>query len=318
MTKRKEDDDIDEQEIDELDDEIEEIEEDGKEAKTEPEVEADVEPQEEGQEQLTEEERAEIRERRKRARKARKERDRRERFELQNSVATLKAELQAERERVKRVETTVSTSEARAIDNELSELARVYNDAQKVLAEAVTEQDGAKYAQAMQIKDRAFAKYHELEQQKQHRFAPPPKSAPSEPKSEELDADPVVARKAEAWQKRVKADWYDPNLGNTDSKIAAVVAEDVLQDGYSPRSEEYWEELTDRLKERLPHRFRTNRQAPPQIVGGGGRDSSSAATTEQRLPPGFVENLKKAGMWDDLPKRKAAILEFNANRKGAR
>jgi hypothetical protein len=49
--------------------------------------------------------------------------------------------------------------------------------------------------------------------------------------------------------------WYDPSGKDTDSRIAKVVDNALASEGWDPADPEYWEELDNRLKERLPHRY---------------------------------------------------------------
>lgn len=64
-------------------------------------------------------------------------------------------------------------------------------------------------------------------------------------------------------------DWIDVNGGDPVSRLALDIDEQVLKDGFDPRSPEYWEEYEDRLAEVLPDRFRQNGRG---TVNGNGRD----------------------------------------------
>mgnify|MGYP007007269226 FL=1 len=58
----------------------------------------------------------------------------------------------------------------------------------------------------------------------------------------------------DAWLKRNK--WFDPEMGDMDSEIAAVVSQRLLDDGYAHDDPEHFERLDRELKKRLPHVFK--------------------------------------------------------------
>ena len=109
--------------------------------------------------------------------------------------------------------------------------------------------------------------------------------------------------------------WYDPSGKDTDSRIAKVIDNALASEGWDPADPEYWDELDNRLKERLPHRYTGK-------VGGGDRNrrsgtssgrtdvSGSAVKNTFTLSRDRVQALKDAGMWDDPAKRAKAIRSY--------
>jgi hypothetical protein len=63
----------------------------------------------------------------------------------------------------------------------------------------------------------------------------------------------TVQRNAGDWLS--KNSWYDPSGKDTDSRIAKIIDSDLAGEGWDPADPEYWDELDNRLKERLPHRY---------------------------------------------------------------
>jgi hypothetical protein len=117
--------------------------------------------------------------------------------------------------------------------------------------------------------------------------------------------------------------WYDPNGQDVDSKIAKVVDNALASEGWDPADPEYWEELDNRLKERLPHRYtgksgmRNRRSGTPS--GRADVSGSPAAKNTFTLSRERVQALKDAGMWDDPAKRAKAIrryADFDRNNRG--
>lgn len=252
-------------------------------------------------------------ERRKRERKARKERDRREREELREAVLQAKAEAKAAREEAAAVKGSLTQSDAVRLDNEMAEVDRIHQQAVAAMQEAISEGDGAKFANAQSIKDKAFAKYGALLNQKQ---SLKPTATAEKPANVTTDTapNPRMIKRANDWA--AKNTWFSPDT--EDGQIADVVGERLLKEGYDPADQDYWEELDDRLRSRLPHRYRTKAKSngsPP--VGGSGRDTSSNSKSEPRLPKEFVKTLDDA-FGDDQPKRQAAIKNYLSSQKGAR
>ena len=111
-----------------------------------------------------------------------------------------------------------------------------------------------------------------------------------------------------------KVNWYDPTGRDLDSKIVQAIDADVAQAGFDPTTPEYWEELEDRVRERLPGKFKTqtSRRGPPM----SGREASSAGRASGggsealKIPAALKQNMIEAGIWGDPKKRDAAIKDY--------
>ena len=108
--------------------------------------------------------------------------------------------------------------------------------------------------------------------------------------------------------------WYDPSGKDTDSRIAKVVDNALASEGWDPADPEYWDELDNRLKERLPHRYtgKTGGDRNRRSGTSSGRTdvSGSAVKNTFTLSRDRVQALKDAGMWDDPSKRAKAIRSY--------
>ncbi len=280
------------------------------------------------------EELEEKRARRRREKKMRRERDKRERMQLQNTIITMATEIKNLKDGHGEVNKKFEGLTNQQIDSEISELGKIYNQAQAVMEAAIADGDGKRFTQAKALSDKVWARYTFLEARKGQR--PKSTSDDSHEKSdrnasqrEESSADGSSEggvqlgsegkRYGIAFIKKNRS-WYDPNGNNRDSKILITIDKDLYDEGYDPETKEYWDELEARGKEVLPHRFKGVTGAKPKpksIVGGGGNDSSLSGSAEKTLPKEFVQTLKVAGYWEDPAKRKAAIKDFYKNRKGA-
>jgi hypothetical protein len=113
--------------------------------------------------------------------------------------------------------------------------------------------------------------------------------------------------------------WYDPNGRDPDSKVALTIDQALAEEGWDPKTGEYWEELENRLQRYLPHRYtgETNeapasRPKPRSVITSSGRESASSAGGKNTftLSPDQVRAMKDAGLWDDPEKRARMIRRY--------
>lgn len=111
--------------------------------------------------------------------------------------------------------------------------------------------------------------------------------------------------------------WFDPRGNGLDTRIATVIDEDLAKEGWDPATDEYWDELDLRLKDRLPHRYKSERsdrrrQSPP--VNGIRNDTvthqGTAAANQFHISKARKEALIEAGVWDDPKERQKYIKRF--------
>lgn len=177
------------------------------------------------------------------------------------------------------------------------------------LAEATSAGDGAAAVAAQEALYDARQKVEQLARLKQQA---------ERPANDEPRIDPSVQRHAAQWIDRNS--WYDPKLSDTDSRIAKVIDEDLVKEGWNPGTADYWDELDARLQKRLPHRYNesSNRQdspnrTPRNTVGSSGREASAAYGGTNRtftLSAEQVRAMKDAGMWDNPEKRAKMIKRY--------
>lgn len=130
--------------------------------------------------------------------------------------------------------------------------------------------------------------------------------------------DPRLQKHAADWMAR--NDWYDPNGRDTDSKIAVKLDEALVEEGWDPTTEEYWEELDNRIHKYMPHRatggaeeegFKPQNRPPPSRVTSSSRESSPASRPgEFRLSPERVKAIKEAGKWDNPVERQKMARRY--------
>lgn len=213
-------------------------------------------------------------------------------------------------QRLSAVEQKTHGSELARVDKAIEDHQVRLQYAKMKMAEAASANDGEAMANAQEMWYDARQKVEALENLRKQ-AAQPPKQQPIAP-------DLAIQRNAAAWMER--NDWYDPQTKDVDSKIAKVVDEGLIAEGYDPRSSEYWDELDNRLQSRLPHRYTDEAEEKPSVkrprsvVIGSGRESaaSSGGRNTFTLSADQVRAMKDAGMWED-PALRAKMIKRYAN-----
>lgn len=146
--------------------------------------------------------------------------------------------------------------------------------------------------------------------------------------------DPEVVRRAQQWAAKHK--WGNPRTGDPEEvQIVRAIDHNLHQEGWDPKSDDYWAELTSRVKRRLPHHFkkpapngegnrgerRVNgdnggnrrpaqggpRMAPASQSGGSSRPLGK---NEVRVTPERKAAMIAAGKWDDPVKRNKQLAAY--------
>lgn len=127
--------------------------------------------------------------------------------------------------------------------------------------------------------------------------------------------DPQLQRHASNWM--ANNPWYDPNGKDPDSRRALNEDAILAEEGYDPKTAEYWEELDKRLQRVVPHRYTEDaderpRSKPRSAVTSSGREfaSNNGRGNSFTLSPEQVRAMKDAGMWDDAEKRAKMIRRY--------
>ena len=254
-------------------------------------------------------EEAEARRERNRARRAQNKESRK------NYIESLKRELAARDSvindlatRVASVERQGQGSQIAQIDAALKEAEQYYNHFKQVNRQAIEQADGALAVDAQEKMFAAQKRYDMLANAKKGMTQQQVQKAPP--------LDPRMKMHAEDWM--AKNDWYDPSGQDLDSDLVLKLDDRLVQEGWDPKSEEYWQELDSRVKKYLPHRFNSTYNKPQQSgqsrqrvpVSGGSSASTGGAKGTYHLSAERVSALKEAGVYDDPVKRADAIKRF--------
>ena len=255
----------------------------------------------------TDEERAAIRERRRVEKKERKERQ-------QKAISRDKLELDFLRKRNDDLERRLNTVEVRTQQSALTDLDRqiqLYKGevetAERIIAKAVEAGNGEDVAKAIRYRDEAVAKINEATYYKNQQ-------SQQQPQAQNKIDDRVEYYAKEFMETN---DWYDPQGRDEDSAIVLAIDNRLVQEGFDPRSAEYWDELQDRVERRLPEKFqrqnKTQSQRKPTggpAVGSGREHAPTSTRKEIYISPERKAALMEAGVWDDPVLRQKYIKQY--------
>jgi len=247
-----------------------------------------------------------VRDARRNRRRAKKEYIKRTNEEKDQRLTLLQRQNQELMERLSVVERKTHGADLARFDKAIEDEQLRLRYASAKLREATDNADGAALAEAQELWYETKRKLEAMQNFK---------ARSAERQSEGGAVNPRLQRLANNWMER--NDWYDPNGADEDSQIAKVVDNRLVQEGFNPETEEYWQELDKRLQKRLPNRYTlsqdepTRRSPPRSVVTGSGRESSiRGGGNTFVLEPEQVRAMKDAGMWDNLEKRNRMIKRY--------
>ena len=258
-----------------------------------------------------------IRAARREERRLKKQLHREKTRESSSLINSLRKQNEALAERLAKVEQRTSGAELARLDKSIDDTAVQVEYAKMKIREAMDSRDGDAMVQAQELLADSKNRLENLNSIKKQAV-----SQMSQPQRQNIQVpDQAVQRHAANWMKANS--WYDPQWADVDSEIAQMVDKQLTKEGYDPGTEEYWQELSERLKPRMPHNFRQQRDGknppPKSIVGGSGRESGATIRNgDYVLDPERVRAMKEAGMWDDVEKRKKMIARYIASDRAAK
>jgi hypothetical protein len=244
-----------------------------------------------------------IRERRRLEKKERKER-------RDKAIDRDKIELNFLRNRNDELERRVDAVESHTKKASISDTERMISDAssdvdtaERIIARAVAAGNGEDVTKAMRYRDQAIAKVQQLSQWKQHQ------SQQVNALQQQPRVDNEVVHHAKEFME--EHSWYDPSGKDEDSAIVLAIDNKLAQEGFDPRSVEYWDELHDRIKRRLPEKFKAVRKPTGGPAVGSGREHAPTSTRKEiYISPDRKAALIEAGAWDDPVLRQRYIKRY--------
>ena len=262
---------------------------------------------EEGEEE-TDDDREKIREARREERKLKKELAKQREASAKHKITALERRNEELARRLAAVENTAASYQFAQLDKVVEDEATRVEYAKMKLLQATQSGDAegqVEYLdQLAEAKQRLAQAQHYKKQQLE--AAKAPKQNVPNPVSHE------VQQNATTWLK--KNNWFDSQARDTDSRIAKVVDQELVADGWDPSDPEYWDELDSRLSSRLPHRYTSQGGAKKRANPTAG--SRTVASTQKAgtitLSRERVQAIKDAGAWDNIEKRNKMIRAYAA------
>jgi len=248
-------------------------------------------------------EREAIRERRRLEKKERKDRREkaigRDKIEL-NFLRQRNDELER---RMMAVETHTKQSNISNIDRQINEAVYEVESAEHIIAKAIEAGNGEDVTKALRYRDQAVAKAQQLTQHK-HQQQYQTQQAPNVDKAIQHFASEFMSAN----------NWYDPQGRDEDSAIVLAIDAKLAEEGYDPRTEEYWDELETRVERRLPEKY-AKTKAPRKPTGGpaigSGREHAPSSTRKEiYISPERKAAMQEAGVWDDPVLRQRYIKRY--------
>lgn len=248
-----------------------------------------------------------VREARRARRKAKKEYIKKTNQEKDQRLAMLVRQNQELMARLSAVEQKGHQSDIARLDKAMQDEEARLNYAKLKMKEATENSDGNALVRAQEL---YFETRDRLEKIRAFKDR-----AEKEPPVQQKAVDPVIEDMAHEWMS--KNPWYDPNGSDRDSRIAKRIDDQLAREGFDPTTDDYWDELTARLHDQLPHRYTENtsetprKRGPRTVVTGSDRETGGGASRNTfTLSPEQVRAMKDAGFWDDKKKRDKMIANY--------
>lgn len=250
-----------------------------------------------------------IREAKRQKRRARKEYHKQVQQEKDQRLQLLQRQNQELMERLSVIERKTQGSEIARVNEAIKEQEAKIHFARQKMAEAAENGDGDLLASAQEMWYEAKRNHESLENLRRNSVQPQNQAPIKAP-------DPAVQHYAAQWMTRNS--WYQVNGKDLDSSVAKQVDQAMADEGWDPKSPEYWEELDNRLQRYLPHRYNEDNsdedfRKPKRhrsVVTSTGRESYSGGKNTFTLTPEQVKAMKDAGFWDDPDKRQKMIRRY--------
>lgn len=252
--------------------------------------------------------RSAIRERRRQERQDRKTHNKEKDDRLRRELSSERDARRALEERLAVIERKSSGTEMAQLEGTIKQTTTAYAYHKEQLAKAYAENNGAMAAESTEKMMLAKQRIDDLGRIKdaynQRAQAPAP-------------LDQRLKDHADGFMS--KNSWYKPEGRDTDSAMTRTLDNGLAQEGWDPKTPEYWQELEVRVKKYLPHRATrgtvtaSDTPRPRSVVSGsGGEAGTSGNAGGFKLSAPRVQALKDAGMWENPSDRADAVKRFKA------
>lgn len=251
----------------------------------------------------------EKKERRRQERKQREERRKQARERTEKEVKFLRKMNDNLERRLVEVERSGRQNAISSLDQQIAEETRRVNTMERVLKKAIEAKNGEDTVSAMKHRDAAKTRLAQLQNAKTRLSS---ESQSGHQDQQQNQPNPEMVRQARQFMS--DHPWYKVDGSDEDSAIVMAL-DSSLSRTMDPSTPEYWEELSKRVKARLPERFpnennnsRTSRGGPP--VAGKEQGSRTPSGKAFVLSAARKEAMIEAGVWDDPKLRDQYIRKY--------
>lgn len=218
------------------------------------------------------------------------------------------------------LEKTTVANQIQTLDARIQETIAEVKAAERIMAQAIEAGNGEDAAKAMRIRDAAMQKVQQLQVHKhQQNQAAQQLHQQAQTPAPAAGPDPEIASFAQKWVS--KNNWYNPNGNDEASKIVLAIDQSLVEAGYNPKTEEYWQELDKRVARRLPELKgggnnddsqdddrRGQRRGP--LIGSSRDNAPSSSRREVYISPERKQAMIDAGVWEDPVLRQRYLKQY--------
>lgn len=246
----------------------------------------------------------------KRSRRSKRRKDARDRD--QTEMNFLRSRNETLERKFSELDERVGYSETTQVDTRINDVKGKIKLADQVMSKAFSSQDGDAYIEAQNIRDELRDELTQLSTAKTYMTT-------QRRTAEQETTDPRLMQHASRWMR--DHSWWDPSGGDSDSKTVSRIDNALVNEGYDPTDQEYWDELSDRVEAALPERYgngedtggrkkkKAKKKASGPTFSTGGRERP-LKKNEVYISPERKEAMIEAGVWEDPELRQKYLKSY--------
>ena len=213
--------------------------------------------------------------------KAARDRSQQELQMLRRKIEELSGQVADVHPRLSQVDADRHRAQVAEVERAIEYHAQRAHAARQAMSTAMVSGDPEGMTKALDARDEAIIKHQQLQAQRQMMMQNLP------PQQDHQARPPAPAPMPRAVQQRIEDfqrdfDWYNPrDPRDLDSKIVLQLDNAIAAEGFEPGTDDYWDELRDRMSRYLPHRFEQEHRPQQQQQA---RQQQPAAPQNRRGP----------------------------------